>query len=451
MVYKRFSFKLYLRVALILSNLIILALILTNEDRFFSSIVFGIILIFQLYEIVHFINISNRQLVRFLQAINHSDLTFTDKDNKLGESFKELNQSFREILKVISTAKLEKEAQYQYLRLIIDHIEIGIIAIDKDSNITLFNKSALLIPGIDEYSTFEKLSAKNPDLAKIIQQIEPNDRKLFEYKNSSKSITLSIQANNVKVMEKELKLITFSNIASEMEQKEIDSWHKLIRTMAHEIMNSVTPISSLTETCLMLLEDGEGNQKPLSSVTENQISSIRSGLKTIEKRSNGLYNFVNDYRKLTKIPIPEKQILSVKTFLEGINSLMQPEISKSNVLFEIAPIDEELTIFADSNLIEQVIINLITNSKEALTNTNNPTILLRAYRLENDSFIEIEDNGDGIPNDIIENIFIPFFTTKKTGSGIGLSLSRQIMKLHGGFLTFESEPSIKTIFRLQFR
>lgn len=450
MVYKRFSIQLYLRFLLILTNLIVITLILTNENRFFSTLVLSVILIIQLYEIVRFINISNRQLARFLQAIHHSDLTFSNKEESLGESFKELNHEFMNILKEISTAKIEKEAQYQYLKLIIDHIDIGIIAIDNDLNITLFNSSALLIPGIDEFSTYEKLSAKNPDLALIIKHIEPNEKRLFEYKVSNNNITLSIQASKVKVMSNQLKLITFSNIASEMEQKEIESWHKLIRTMAHEIINSVTPISSLTETCLMLLEDEEGQLKPLSTLNENHISSIRTGLKTIDKRSNGLYNFVNDYRKLTKLPTPEKQNINLNSFIENTCVLMHAESSKFGINLIKEPIDHTLNLHIDENLIEQVMINLIKNSIDALASKNKPYIAIRAFALNNYTIIEVEDNGVGIPKEIVDNIFIPFYTTKKSGSGIGLSLSRQIMKLHGGQLTFESEPNSRTIFRLKF-
>ncbi len=450
MVYKRFSFQLYLRFLLILANLVALALILTNQNRLFSILVLCALLIIQLLEIVRFINISNRQLTKFLQAIQHSDLTFSNKEESLGESFKELNQEFMNILKEISTAKIEKEAQYQYLKLIIDHIDIGIIAIDNDLNITLFNSSALLIPGIYEFSTYEKLSAKNPDLAFIIKHIEPNEKRLFEYKIASNNITLSIQASKVKVMNNELKLITFSNIASEMEQKEIESWHKLIRTMAHEIINSVTPISSLTETCLMLLEDEEGQQKPLSALNENHISSIRTGLKTIDKRSNGLYTFVNDYRKLTKLPTPDKQTINLNIFIENVCVLMQAETSKFSINLKKEPIDNTLTLNIDENLIEQVMINLIKNSIDALANKTNPLIKIRAFTSNIYTIIEVEDNGAGIPNDIVDSIFIPFYTTKKNGSGIGLSLSRQIMKLHGGQLTFDSTPDSRTMFRLIF-
>jgi len=451
MVYKRFSFQLYVRVALILIDLVILALTLTNESRFFSSIVFVIILIILLYELFQFINISNRQLARFLEAINHSDLTFTDKNDALGESFKELNQAFKGILTVISSAKVEKEAQYQYLKLIIDHIETGIIAIDNDSNITLFNSSALSISGIEEFSTYDKLVSRNPALADLVKSIDPNEKKLFEYKDKNNTITLSVQASKVKVLGKNLKIITFSNIASEIEQNEIDAWHKLIRTMAHEIINSVTPITSLTETCIMLLKDEEGNQKPLSAITEKQISSILSGLQTIEKRSDGLYNFVNDYRKLTKLPTPEKHTINVKTFLENVNTLMQAELAKMNILLVTEIPNDSLLFIADSNLIEQVVINLITNSIYALSTSYNPKIVLRAQLFNGSVIIEVEDNGIGIPNDIIDNIFIPFYTTKNSGSGIGLSLSRQIMKLHGGTISLESEPNVKTVFRLHFR
>ena len=451
MVYKRFSFKLYLRVVLILINLIVLALTITNESKFFSSIVSGGIILIQLFELVRFVNITNRQLAKFIDAVKHSDLTYTDKNDDLGESFTELNQAFKGILKVISSAKVEKEAQYQYLKLIINSIETGIVAIDNDSNITLFNTSAQSIPGIDEFSNYNKLVSKNPNLADLVKSIDPNEKKLFEYKDENNKITLSVQASKVRVLGKDLKIITFSNIASEIEQKEIDAWHKLIRTMAHEIMNSVTPISSLTETCLMLLENEDGKQKPIDEITEKQIASIRSGLKTIEKRSNGLYNFVNDYRKLTKIPKPEKQPINVTLFLENIQVLMQAELLKSNIKFELNIQNDDLSVFADSNQIEQVVINLVKNSIEALDTISNPRISIKAYEKSGSICIEVEDNGTGIHNDIIDNIFIPFYTTKNLGSGIGLSLSRQIMRQHGGSISFESEPRIRTIFRLLFR
>jgi nitrogen fixation/metabolism regulation signal transduction histidine kinase len=449
MVYKRFSVKLTVRVALLLVNLVVLSVSLTTESRLFTSIVATVFLVVQLYSFIRFVNFSNSQLSRFIEAVKHSDLSISKTNDELGESFGELNQSLRGILKAIAAAKLELEAQYQYLNLIINHIETGIIAIDGETIITLFNKAYLTLPGIEDCVTYDKLSHKNPELANLVKSIEPNAKILFEYKLGSSSVTLSLQASKVKVLGKDLKLITFSNIASEVEQKEVEAWHKLIQTMAHEIMNSVTPISSLTETCLMLMEDEQGNQKPLSDIDEKHLTSIYQALKTIEKRSDGLYNFVNDYRKLTRIPTPEREWLEVKPLLESICGLMQAEFEKSRVKISLNYQIISLTIYADRKLIEQVIINLLKNSIDALKDASEKLIEIQVEEVGRTILLHFTDNGEGISPENISKIFIPFFTTKQGGSGIGLSLSKQIMQLHNGNIKVAVENG-RTVFTLVF-
>ena len=254
----------------------------------------------------------------------------------------------------------------------------------------------------------------------------------------------------LKLMGSSYKLITFQNIKSEIEQKEIEAWHNLIRTLAHEIMNSVTPISSLTETSVMLLEDKLGNQKDITDITEKNITSIRTALKTIEKRSEGLLDFVGNYRKLTRLPAPQMEKISIENLLVNIKNLLNAELDKNRIDLRIISRNKDLRIFADPKLVEQVLINLVLNSIDAVEKTKSPKIQLLSYQTKNNIVIKISDNGKGIDKDKLEKIFIPFFSTKEKGTGIGLSLSKQIMKLHKGDIDVTSEKNSGTTITLSF-
>ncbi|MFO7830103.1 MAG: ATP-binding protein, partial [Bacteroidales bacterium] len=245
-------------------------------------------------------------------------------------------------------------------------------------------------------------------------------------------------------------LITFNDIKEEMEIKEVQSWQKLLRTLSHEIMNSVTPISSLSETSLLQIQHESGKLKDLSEINRKSLEKVQKALNTIEKRSSNLYHFVDDFRKLAKIPIPQKSKILVKDLVETVVQLMKPELTKSNITFRSSIYPNDLEIYADVSQIEQVLINLVLNAKDAVQKTKNPEIQINSKKSGDKISIEVVDNGDGIPNEQMDKIFIPFFTTKEKGSGIGLSLSRQIMQLHGGNIIVKSEPEKGTFFTLCF-
>ncbi|HRX01316.1 MAG TPA: HAMP domain-containing sensor histidine kinase, partial [Cyclobacteriaceae bacterium] len=253
------------------------------------------------------------------------------------------------------------------------------------------------------------------------------------------------------ILDKPHKLITFQDINSEIEQKEIEAWHKLIRILTHEIMNSVTPIASLTETMQTLLEDKNGNQRKAQEISDETIKDILFSLKTIHKRSEGLLSFVDTYRKLTKIPQPTLETFHVRDMLEQISTLMHHHLKGTSVKFEVNATPTDLLVHADPKLIEQVVINLVTNSIHALENKPDGLITLNAYEENNRIVVEVSDNGKGIPEKELEEIFVPFFSTKKEGSGIGLSLSKQIMSLHGGTIKVKSQPGVGTSFFLNFK
>jgi signal transduction histidine kinase len=253
------------------------------------------------------------------------------------------------------------------------------------------------------------------------------------------------------MIDKHYTLITLQDINSEIEQKEFEAWHKLIRILTHEIMNSVTPISSLSETMKSMLSDKAGSQKPLQDISSETITDILFSLNTIQKRSESLLDFVENYRKLTRVPKPVLEPVQIKPLLASIENLMREEFARQDITFAINVGDANQTLHLDASLIEQVIINLVRNSVHALEHRSNKKIEIKAYQEESTNVIEVHDNGKGIPEKELKDIFIPFFSTKKDGSGIGLSLSKQIMSLHNGRIRVSSKVDEGTSFYLVFR
>lgn len=365
-----------------------------------------------------------------------------------GSSFDELNEGFDEIIKTYKKTKLENEGHFQYLKMVVNYMNVGIISLENHENIVLMNNPAEDLLGIEGIKNWKILTEKIPHFASEIDEIADSGRKLIELKESSNVRTLSVDVNSMVLLDKSYKLITFQDIRGEIEQKEIEAWHKLIRILTHEIMNSATPIASLTETMQTMLEE-DGKQKPLSSLDEETISDIRFSLRTIHKRSEGMLAFIDDYRKLTKVPQPKLEEVNLHEFLNEIKVLMQAHLTKQNISIDIDA--EEVKLKFDPKLIEQIIINLITNSIHALKDVTDASITLSTYQESNQTVLSVKDNGCGIAENELNEIFVPFFSTKKDGSGIGLSLSKQIMHLHGGTIKAISEKGVGTEINLIFK
>jgi len=278
-----------------------------------------------------------------------------------------------------------------------------------------------------------------------------NGRRLIEIKIKEDTKIFSVDVSTHLILEREHKLITFQDINSEIEQKEIEAWHKLIRILTHEIMNSITPISSLTETMQGLLSDKDGKQRSMSSMTEDSISDIRFSLNTIQNRSEGLLQFVKNYRKLTKLPKPKPEITLIKAFLQGIEKLMGDALQRQEIKLTVEVNDPSLSAIFDPSLIEQVLINLITNSTHALEGRSEKQIVINAFAADSHVILEVSDNGKGIPEKDLKEIFVPFFSTRREGSGIGLSLSKQIVTQHGGRIKVRSIPEQGTSFSVHLR
>jgi two-component system nitrogen regulation sensor histidine kinase NtrY len=411
----------------------------------------GGLIIVQIVSLIYYVEKTNRDLTRFLESIKYSDFAGSFSSGGRGKSYEHLTDAFTGVMAQFQKARSEKEQQYRYLQTLIQHIGLGILSYDTLGNIDLINKSAKRLLKVNYLNNINKLQDKLPELVNALKNCKTGGKTLIKIDNGDESMTLAIHCTEFRMRDKLLKLVSMQNIESELAEQEMAAWQKLIRVLTHEIMNSITPIASLASTVHDLieetdLEDGENAELHIDIRTD-----IRQAAATIEKRSKGLLHFVDAYRNLTRIPKPKFGNFKVITFLEEIIKFMRSQLDRAGIVIQLNVEPDNMRLIADNELIEQVIINLLLNATEALSGTDNPRILIEAAL--NDSgraIIAVEDNGPGFDNDIKERLFTPFFTTKKEGSGIGLSLSRQIMRLHQGSISVQSTPSKMTRFVLRF-
>lgn len=406
----------------------------------------ALILGFQVYDIIKYIELTNKMLARFITSIQYSDFSQSFGAKRIGAGFDDLTNSLNTVMDEFRKTRNEKEEQYRFLQTVIRHIGIGLLCFDNSGKIEFINKMTLKLLGIKQDNLLTIHQLPN-ELRQKITNITPGEKAPIKIYTDTDIINLIVYSTEFKMRNQIYKLVSFQNIQIELEEKELEAWQKLIRVLTHEIMNSVTPISSLASTVNMLLDNSDEDV----FIDEKKIGNIKNAIKTIEKRSEGLINFVDNYRNLTKIPKPNFEIVSVKLLFTRLQKLLKNDIDKSDINLEIFIEPDTLEVTADPSLVEQVIINLILNSIHALENCKERNIKLSGELTDYGKInIKVSDNGPGIAEEIQEKIFIPFFSTKKDGSGIGLSLARQIMRLHGGNIRVDSKPYSATEFTLIF-
>lgn len=441
-----------IRVVGLLANLVAMAFIFARTELFFTQLILLLVLFFQVFDLVRLVNRTNQELSRFILAIKHGDYSARFHENHPDHtSLGNLLRSFDTLMGSFKEMERQKASQFLFFQRIIEGVNTGIIALSADKKMVLANQAAqhlLTMPGL---SSWTHLQAGKPVFTAAIEALNGMGRGLVELSDTGETRQLSVGADSVVVLGETYLIITLQDIRSEIEQKEIEAWHKLIRILSHEIMNSVTPVVSLTETMLMILEEEEAISKKPSHLTEDNLSDLRLSLETIRKRSQGLLNFIHDYRRLTHLPVPRMESVNVGELIKNTARLMQAEIRSREIAVLTEVPDPALSILADAKLIEQILINLLINSMQAMEAISHPCIELSAYQRDDQVIIAVSDNGPGIDADKLEKVFIPFYSTKENGSGIGLSLSRQLMKLHEGTIRVSSEQGVKTSFQLLFR
>lgn len=444
MFYRKFRFNIILRVIIILLSSFLFFYLLINTEFWTSAIIILIFIILQTISLIRYAEQTNKYLVRFLEAIKYSDFSHSFSISGLGSSFVELKNSFTEVIRAFQKSRLEKEEHYRYLQNVIQHIGIGLIAFQKSGNVRLLNSAAKKLFGINQLKNIQSLKDINETLPQKLFSLNAGNRDLVKIVGDDEILQLIIYATEFKLQSELIKLVSIQNIQGELEEKEMEAWQKLIRVLTHEIMNSITPISSLSDTANYLLNN-------IEVPNDQSIHDIQKAINTIHRRSEGLLHFVQAYRSLTRLPTPSFKIIKISDLFDRIYQLVALDMKERNIDFRTSIKPPSLELTCDQELIEQVLLNLMQNSFQAVKNVSKPLIELKAY-LGNRAqiLIEFSDNGIGILPDVQEKIFIPFFTTKESGSGIGLSLSQQIMRQHKGIISVNSEPYKKTSFTLRF-
>lgn len=447
MVFKNFRLVAIFRILLLTATIFLFFYTLTLE-YFITPFLIGLIIIFQIYLIFKYLDKTNRDLASFLESIRFSEFTRSFKIEGMGSSFDELNQAFNDVIQDFQKVRSEKEEQYQYFQNLVRNIDVSIITYQRDGRVDMVNNSFKKLFQINSVKNIHDLKVISSDLVNTLINFEPGKSSLVKIQEEDDILQLAISGTEFKINDKSIILVTIKNIQSVLEDQETESWQKLIRVLTHEIMNSITPISSITSTLDLMFKEAKKNESPPD---QESIDEAHSAIKTINKRSNGLLHFVNTYRNLTKIPNPNFKIAKVKDILDDLKILVQEEVKANNIDYILTVEPESIEIHADTKLIEQVLINLIKNAIHALEGSEMPMIHVKAYYNKRGRVtIQVIDNGQGILKEVLDKIFIPFFTTKPKGSGIGLSLSKQIMRLHGGSITAISEIEKGTTFTLTF-
>ena len=401
-------------------------------------------------KLVNYLNSTNRKISYFLDSVQNEDSMLSFPTNVSEKPIQEIYLGLNKVNKQIQQLKIEGRQQEQYFQTLLEHVATGIVTFNAKGFVLHANSSAKKMLGVDVLTHINQLERVNRNLFQAIRNIQPFEQKLVSVITERGTIQLSLKATSFKVKENELMLLSVQDIRNELDEKELDSWMKLIRVLMHEIMNSIAPITSLSESlCQFFTIDGR-SARP-DELTETTIGTTLRGLNMIKEQGNGLMLFVESYRKLTRLPKPDKVIFKVDDLVTRIKVLYSSLENSNKVKLIVTINPSEMELLADENQISQVLINLTKNALQA--NEKNPEgkiHITAAINSDHRPEIRVADNGPGIPNEILEQIFVPFFTTRENGSGIGLSLSRQIMRLHGGSLQVRSIPGKETVFCMIF-
>lgn len=377
-----------------------------------------------------------RQVLFMIAALENNDNAFRFPEDLGTTENRLINRALNRVSHILYNVKAETAQQEKYYELILDCINTGVLVLNDNGAVYQKNNEALRLLGLDVFTHIQQLSRIDKRLMETFSSCRADDKLQITFTNERETVHLSVRVSDITIRKEHLRILALNDINTELDEKEIDSWIRLIRVLTHEIMNSVTPITSLSDTLLSLAKTTD--------------SEIRSGLQTISATGKGLLSFVESYRRFTRIPTPEPSLFYVKAFIDRMTELARHQNPAGNISFhsEITPAD--LILYADENLISQVVINLLKNATQTIGEQTDGQVFLRAWCNEDEEImIEVKNNGPTISPEIAEHIFIPFFTTKEGGSGIGLSISRQIMRLSGGSITLL--PGKETSFILRFK
>jgi two-component system, NtrC family, nitrogen regulation sensor histidine kinase NtrY len=452
MVLNKFSVNVFARVSLIALTSVVMGIVLQHLDRGYYYTLTGMIflIVLQTWMLINQVNKTNTDLEKFFSSAQNNDSSVRFSENTMNTSFRKLHDRMNNLNSIIQSVRIENERTSQFLQSVVAHVNIGLLSFDMKGKIEIYNKAVKRYLIVQQPMQLSSLESANEELYKIICTIKPGQEILHKMKIDNLLQSILVKATELKFENNTIKLVSFQDITNELDKKELDSWQRLIRVLTHEIMNSISPITSLTAVIsgYFKMKD-DGNSLPLENLDHQIVSKTLSGLNTIEETGKGLLDFVDKYRSLASLPKPNLCRFSIDNLFGKCKLLMESSIPE-NIKITASVTPEDIAITADYAQVEQILINLIKNAVEALTGREDGFIQLMAFYAGDGVNIQVRDNGSGISCEIIEDIFVPFYTTKENGSGIGLSLSKQIMQNHNGSISVNSVQGKGARFTLRF-
>ena len=449
MSYNRFYINVFLNVILIAAACLVFVFFLFIRDQPATATLFGFFAIFFTGRLIYYINRTNRILDNFIIFMKEHDPTLAISSQFVKKTFHGFYHNLQKIKDEMKEDRIEKEIQAKYLHTIVENVQTGIVTINKNGEVELINKAAKDYLGVARLRHMSELDKTHSGLAARIRDLNPGEQILEKLTTRRKSHYLSIKGSFIKSKGEPYTIFTFNDIKNELEEQEIHSWKKLIRIITHEIMNSITPITTLTSAIKRKLNKGKGKRETVE-YTPLEIQEALSGMDIIEERSQGVIHFISQYRKLTKLPPLQISDFVITELFDKIEYLFKEQLNNLGIRFN-SEVKSIKVLHADKKMVEQILINLVKNAIEALDGIPSPLIALKAFiDTEGRTMLHVEDNGRGISTKYLEQVFVPFFTTREHGSGIGLSLSKQIMRLHKGDIILFSEEGKGTRIVLKF-
>lgn len=452
--FNRFSLMLALRLVLVMLLLLALAYVFLQPGFHAATLLLIGLLALLTYEVFRFVSRTNQEVSRFLDAARYADFGQRFEFQSLGAGFEDLGGTFTDILERFRQQRSAQESELRHLKALLEHVPVPLISLHSDQTITLWNNPARRLFGSGRVTRLGDLLDYGDDFHERVLEAQPGERKLARFRIDGMERRLTVAASQIIVEGTPERLISLQDIQSELDGTQIEAWQDLVRVLTHEIMNSITPVASLAKTTVDLVEDAASKVADQPEVV-HELADVKDAVDTVARRSDSLMSFVSSYRRLTQLPAPEKSSFRVAELFESVVRLAASDWEERGLNLRTAIDPESLEITADRGMLEQVLLNLLRNAEQALSDEANAPLLrevtlsARLNRRGN-VCLDIEDNGPGIADEIKNRVFVPFFTTRRSGSGVGLALSRQVMIAHGGSISVADAEPQGTRFTLTF-
>jgi len=448
--FNRFSLLLATRLVIIMLCLMTLAFLFTRPGYYSATALTLLVIISLTWEVSRFVSKTNQEISRFLDAARYADFGQRFSLGRMGAGFGEMGEIFTDILSRFREYRTDQESELKHLKALLEHVPVPLISVHVDSRLEFWNNAARRLFGMAHVSRIEDLEQFGTDFLEQIATVQPGEKRLVSFNMDNMERRLTIAVSQIIVEGKAERLISLQDIQSELDGIQLEAWQDLVRVLTHEIMNSITPVASLAKTAVELVDEISDKINDHPDVID-ELDDVRDAVSTVANRSDGLMKFVSSYRRLTRLPPPTKTQFRLDDLFADVVKLATVTWDEKSLALVTHIEPSELDLTADREMVEQILINILQNSEQALVDLPDKQVSLTAHLNKRGHVtIEIEDNGPGIPEDITKKIFVPFFTTKREGSGVGLALSRQVMIAHGGSISVSPSDQDGARFTLIF-